>query len=835
MEKLRKCQKNAIDAFEQYYYIEEENNRGIISMCCGAGKTRTTYEIIKKCINNYDKNFFILATSRKELIYQVAKDYIKWNNIEKFKLNVKIVGGSGEKYKEMTLSTEDNIKDAIKAITIQDKEPLIIITTYASSFKIINAINGKSDLYPELVILDEAHNTTGDNEKSNQELIKKDNDKFNSQKYLFITATPVQLIMKNENCAFQNKETTFSMNNKYIYGNIIYEYSFSDGIKDKIIVDFETIYYTKKDDLPEELINEFKNKSKEEKQNIYFRTIANFLVNIISEKKIKHILVYCGNQKKMKLIEKWVDKAIKNKNKNKKEEEKEKYNILSMIGEDSKRKRIKTMEEYRNNKTDLNILLSVSIFDEGIDETCIDAVMFAEERNTESRIVQNIGRCLRTNQDKKIGYVIIPNIVYEIDSENDKIDTEINLSKNYSSHYKQIRYVISKLKKNIKNNFYKKLVKGDMPDISDEEENDKIDLCDKFLKENNIINKREEINDDNINDLSKFYKQEGTFGDISNERLEQIKLHITKNKIDTIKKWSDFSQKNKLPYLFLHNEFKTEWICWGQILSGVTYSYDEAKQLFRNELVNKFKNSVEWVEYYNKILENELLDDKNDKDNKEEKIDTNLLNKIIKIPNRPQEYYKGEWIDWNDFLGLNNIQYNAIIKDGTCSIDTKAEKNINILVNSDHQKVKYLSLGEFNDIDISKEDKDSIKKYIDEALGINSVLQGRVSTKKNGTYDKCCIQCRIKGSKNLTPPIVIYPEENKYKYDPLSIHNINNIADINRNKEIYIQNKKIINLFEKIINDFRDIVKKDLTNRKNEKLIIIDKKDTIANVNVIKK
>ena len=24
MEKLRKCQKNAIDAFEQYYYIEEE-------------------------------------------------------------------------------------------------------------------------------------------------------------------------------------------------------------------------------------------------------------------------------------------------------------------------------------------------------------------------------------------------------------------------------------------------------------------------------------------------------------------------------------------------------------------------------------------------------------------------------------------------------------------------------------------------------------------------------------------------------------------------------------------------------------------------------------------
>jgi len=53
MDKLRKCQQEALNAFEKYYYIDEEDDRGIISMCCGSGKTRTTYEIIKLCIEKY--------------------------------------------------------------------------------------------------------------------------------------------------------------------------------------------------------------------------------------------------------------------------------------------------------------------------------------------------------------------------------------------------------------------------------------------------------------------------------------------------------------------------------------------------------------------------------------------------------------------------------------------------------------------------------------------------------------------------------------------------------------------------------------------------------------
>jgi hypothetical protein len=37
---------------------------------------------------------------------------------------------------------------------------------------------------------------------------------------------------------------------------------------------------------------------------------------------------------------------------------------------------------------------------------------------------------------------------------------------------------------------------------------------------------------------------------------------------------------------------------------------------------------------------------------RKENINDDMFNNLINIPNRPKEYYKEEWIDWNEFLGL---------------------------------------------------------------------------------------------------------------------------------------------------------------------------------------
>jgi len=222
---LRYCQKEAIDHFNNYFYTDnnDENDRGIISMCCGSGKTRVMYEIIKLCLDKYNEKFFIIATSRKKLIYQLFKNFKDWKLIENINFNIKIIGGSGEEYSKDTLS--NSIDDVIEN-NINNNNPLIIITTYQSSNKIIDAIKGKIDYLPDLIILDESHNTTGENEKQNRALIKKSDDDseniFTSNKYLFMTATPVQLLLKNKDAPYNNDETVYTMDNEAIYGKIIY-------------------------------------------------------------------------------------------------------------------------------------------------------------------------------------------------------------------------------------------------------------------------------------------------------------------------------------------------------------------------------------------------------------------------------------------------------------------------------------------------------------------------------------------------------------------------------------------------------------------------------------
>src|SRR4051812_43633753 len=114
MQPLRTCQKEAIEAFEEYFYKNDgDNDRGIISMCCGSGKSRTSYEITKLCIEKYNKKFIIMATSRIKLIYQLANDYIKWSKLDKINLTIKVIGGSGEELRKLTLSNIDDITSSI--------------------------------------------------------------------------------------------------------------------------------------------------------------------------------------------------------------------------------------------------------------------------------------------------------------------------------------------------------------------------------------------------------------------------------------------------------------------------------------------------------------------------------------------------------------------------------------------------------------------------------------------------------------------------------------------------------------------------------------------------
>ena len=777
MEILRACQNKAIENFDNHFY-NNKNNKGIISMCCGSGKSRVMYEIIKNC-QNKKENIFIIATIRVNLIYQLFEDINKWNIMDNKSFVIKLIGGSGSNHKKDTL--ENNIYDIIKNIV--STNPIIIITTYQSSNKIVDAIKGNKELFPNLIILDESHNTTGDNNKKNRILIKQDDDEnyiFTASKYLFMTATPVQLQSKNKNNPYITEATSYTMNNENIYGKIIYEYSFYEGIQDKILVPFSTIYYTTKDEIPNDIKLKVMKMDKPGKQSFYFETISELLLNNIKKYKLKHILVYLQNKDKIKIMQEKLENIINNKLN---------INIYSITSSNSQKEQNNVLEEFRTPSNFSNILLSVSIFDEGVDEPCIDAIMFGEERYTEARIVQNIGRCLRLNYNKTQSYVIIPNIVYEynINSTNTSIGA-------YSSHYKKIREIISILNNSYKNKFYMKsckIIKNLNTNNLDEDSNDydKIDQADQYILENNISDNYESIIESDIK-LTEWFIQVCTNNNINNESLKNIKTKMIEYNINSVHEYGTIFINT--PYHLLHTEFKSEWISWSHILYDTVYSYEEAKEFIKS-LDKKFNDSIEWNAYYYDILHNELNDISND-------ISNDIFNNIIKIPNRVKEYYESKWIDWNDFLNSNNINTLVVITNN--SMTNNSDKNMKILINKDSDKIKF-TVGEFNSIDLTT-DVTPIKNYIKKELGFNCKLIPRILVNFNSIYDRICINCYRIINPIKQPLIVIWPELKKFCYDSNLLNN--DIMSITRNTERYIQDIDIIKLCDLLVKEAKSIV-----------------------------
>lgn len=816
MDPLRECQRNALLEYEKHFYIDEET-RGIVSMCCGSGKTRTIYEMIKFSYYQSKENnlLFILATSRTNLIYQIGQEWMKYIKTENLPFKVRFVGGSGEKEHSKTLYGPKAIKREIKNYCIYGKIPLIIITTYQSSKHIIDAVNGDSKMFPECVICDESHNTTGENKNDYQALIKTDNDQFNAEKFVFMTATPVQLLLKNKNAPFTSKETVYSMDNKNVYGKVIYQYSFFEGIQDGIICNYKTIYYEKNSDNPmsQELIDKLKDKTKKQKQNIYFTTVCNFILDSIKLHHLKYILVYCSNQTKAEQMKNMIQDVADDMD----------FDcwVGTILSDHSKKEREVTLKSFeKKNDSKPHILFTVGIFDEGVDIRCIDAVCFSEERSSESRIVQNVGRCLRICSGKKLGYVIIPNIVHEFESDNNEI------SKTFSSHFKKIRYVLDQMKSPLGNMYWDKFIKNDQMtqligihgnDPEDEDLENLIDEADELLIEKNQNDnekekekEKDEDEENEIINLSQHYLHQSTLGSIANEKLNKIK-ELKPQNITTIRQWCIFASDNSIPYVLLHKDFRNEWISYGDFLVNNTYKYEEAKGIIESLNLSslKIKSAEDWVRFFEETIYREKIDMRLNQ------VTDQMMECLIQIPNRPKDFYKGEWISWEDFLGLEIESHNktlTLTKDNKASGSEKANQNIDVLINKDQSIIKQYSKGEWNDIVMDDTSTNIIEAFLLKRFSIKTNIKYRVCIKKNGSYDKMSINCALANiSDFFNVPIIIYPEGLKLKYDGNAIRKSTKLTSTdryNRIDEEYINDPLMKLTLLQIINDGKEQIKK---------------------------
>jgi superfamily II DNA or RNA helicase len=351
--------KNIIKPFDyQLHAVNEFKNkfinRGILSMPCGTGKTFTSYLISK------DYNQIIILSPLKQFAKQNLDRYIEYG------------------YNGVSLLVDSDGERDVKSIKkfIKSNEKFLISSTFDSIDVLpFNKMNNV------LIIIDEFHNLSKNN-------VTDENDYFykllmSDHKILFMSATPRVYEMEDDDY------------NNEIFGEVIYNMTFTEAIENKYITDYKIW-------LP--CIHEDNSKLDNE-LSIYdidsvIKAKCKYFYSCLLNNGSRKCIIYCIDTKEIKLM----IEAMKKLN--------DFYclclDINQITSVCSKEKRETILNNFANNDN-IQLLFSVRILDECIDIPSCDSIYITYPSQSKIRTIQRLSRCIRIDKNNKfkIGNIYI--------------------------------------------------------------------------------------------------------------------------------------------------------------------------------------------------------------------------------------------------------------------------------------------------------------------------------------------------------------------------------------------------------------------------------------------
>lgn len=617
------------------HYLKK-NQKGRLYSCCGSGKSFMSFKL---CLDiKYDKILYIVPSLLLlSATYETWYKESKLNNLDhKFML----IGsdcyiddfGNELRLDKKECKIKYDLTTNSKQINsfLNENAKVVIISTYSSSNILIDECT-KIDYMFDMKILDEAHRSCGPEGKKFTDIVTSNI----SKNTLAMTAT--ERIYKpkiNKKPILENK--VLSLDDKNIYGDLLYNYTTRKGILDKQLCDYNIItsiietetlmeiVNAKKDnnkmnenvninesesedDFIEETIEDYElysdNEYESDDDNINIKndkvigeidsnviqtninSIAHLVINSIKKYNLKHVLVFSSRNSNAHNLNKKINKLL--------EEEKNDPILKDCIpskylnGKMNMRKRKKEIKDFENAK--ISIICSSRIFQEGIDIKICDSVVFADNKNSTIDIVQCVGRCLRiTNKmpDKK-GHIIIPMIIDKKDITSNKINDIFTLE---NKQFKKIRKIL-KAMSTTDENVYEKII---------------VDVINENVKSNEVNEDINKNNDENID----------------------IEIKDKKNMLDML---SDIELKK----IFMLSIFNS---CG---LDTERASFDRLKKYIKNIDFTKYPNPKK--KYFENI----------------EIMKTFELN----ADKHPYLTYKVYWKGWHDFLGFDESKFVKTIEE----------------------------------------------------------------------------------------------------------------------------------------------------------------------------
>jgi superfamily II DNA or RNA helicase len=382
---LRECQINALNALQS-----SELTRKQCIMFCGTGKSIVMVEYIK--LKNVNRVVVLMPNLQLvSQFYNNLKEHVKRDILcICSQLDTSSVTGDDKVDKKhgelllneyLTLESKNMLYTTKPTIIAQQlkKENLIVLCTYQSS----QLLKGHNF---DLGFFDEAHRTVN-NGPFGFALF---DENCMIKERVFFTATPKYYKGPNDECISMNKEE--------IYGREVFNYPFSKAKDDKYVLDFQIITYIVPENM-ESLINEkYINVDKLNVKKEILMSALMLAQHINSNNESKKILTYHNTIANATEYKKTLAYVFLKFNINVK--------IFTVCGNTKIAQRKEIFDEYEN--SELAIICSSKVLNEGIDLPCTDTIMFVDPRSSTIDVTQCFGRGDRVYGNQKICSVIIP-------------------------------------------------------------------------------------------------------------------------------------------------------------------------------------------------------------------------------------------------------------------------------------------------------------------------------------------------------------------------------------------------------------------------------------------
>lgn len=402
------------------------SDRGKLIAACGTGKTATAMWIMEAL--NAQNTLFVAPSL--SLIKQTLEGWVEQANRPFHFLCVcsdPSVASALEEEDEYELDVENmNVPVTTDPLLInqflerEDVLPKIIFSTYQSLDAVAFAIMNMGGAFSfDLGIFDEAHRTAG--AKNSQMFVYAHRDEYIPiAKRLFMTATERLVTPRIKSLAEKAGQVVFSMDDQEQYGETLSRLNFGQAIREGIIADYKIVICAVAESEMYDMIRHNQlYLSTDVGEDTALTTMGGLfkqvlLAKAVKELDIKKIITFHSSVKNAKLFingsssELPLSRVFDQ--------------MASHIGDEDiyfshvngsmnagERKQI--FQDFKSRP--YGVVSNAKCLTEGVDVPVIDAIYFADPKNSTIDIVQAVGRALRKTDpnESKTAYIIIPVII----------------------------------------------------------------------------------------------------------------------------------------------------------------------------------------------------------------------------------------------------------------------------------------------------------------------------------------------------------------------------------------------------------------------------------------